>query len=177
MIFAYFLHGESFTRKDGIASVILVIGLVITSLCAPLDFSTYSTKKQLMLFAKPPFITFSIFLFISIIFLLIVNVLLENNIRKDYPSFKKLSLWKLILYIFTFGGLAGIFGGSVILLMKSTIELFVSDIFCGFTCFISDWLMYVLIISLIFFWTVKMFWLNRGLMIFRSVFSNFLFSI
>ena len=175
LIFAHFLLGEPLTKKDGIAISIVIVGLIVTAVTAPEDSQVHKSKDLIGFYKEIPFIIFASLICLCLIVLIVLNILLQKQVRNCIIPSKEMEPWKLFMYPFSFASLAGIFGGTTVLIMKSAIEIIVEKMSHGFVPFISSWFMYVLVLLMGFFWSMQMFWLNRGLKYFHAVCFFFFF--
>jgi len=173
VVFAHFLLGEPFTKQDGVAIIVVIAGLIITASCAPEDPAKYTSKQLIDLYRNTPFIVFMVLTSVVLLALVGANLWIGKEIKAcagGAPPSEVLKPWKLQLYPFSFASLAGLFGGMTVLIMKSAIEIIVEKIGKGFVPFISSWFMYLLIFLMGFFWSMQMFWLNRGLKFFHAIY-------
>eukprot|EP00211_Chloroparvula_japonica_P002987 CAMPEP_0119135834 /NCGR_PEP_ID=MMETSP1310-20130426/20155_1 /TAXON_ID=464262 /ORGANISM="Genus nov. species nov., Strain RCC2339" /LENGTH=505 /DNA_ID=CAMNT_0007126779 /DNA_START=71 /DNA_END=1585 /DNA_ORIENTATION=- len=170
IVFAHFLLHEVITRKDLLAIAIVVVGLILTTIFAPHDTGYYTPEYLKELFLKTGFIVFFCLLLASIAAFLAINYVLYYQVKACEIPAQELSQWKLQLFPFSFAALAGIFGGGTVLLMKSSIEIIVNTAADGILVLLSSWSVYLLVFIMGVFWSMQMFWLNRGLRFFHAVY-------
>ena len=82
VVFAHFLLGEPFTRHDGIAIVVVIVGLIITASCAPEDPAKYTSKQLISLYKSTPFIVFAVIVCVILGILMGLNVWIGKQIKE-----------------------------------------------------------------------------------------------
>lgn len=146
---------------DYIALTIIIISVILTTISAPHSNAFYTTEMLIELYESVYFLTFILIWGALVITFYITNRVLYAKIITDCEA---LTDWQVQLLAFSYGCLAGLWGGFCVTLMKSAISIiagqFEKD---GIVGVLSSWLMWVLLFALIVSWISQLIWINCGL--------------
>ena len=152
--------------KEIVASLIITAAVSVCTAFADKFNRQHSARQLIDMYQKRTFIIFVSCIFATIALLYGINKW-SRNVLVDEPRYD----FALRARNFTYPALGGIFGGCCATLLKSAISIVVSETkMSGLGAVFGDWLFYVLIIFLAFFWIGQIFWINRGVQVVDTIF-------
>lgn len=157
--------GESLSRRDVIATLFVLVGVVLVAISADKTEKEYSLDCLLVLYQRPTFIiylTFSVFLAV-VLFAICIRL---RKLKQTNPQSDLYIRWKRFHPICP-PALSGLFGAQSILFAKCTAEMLKVSV-AGNNQF-DRWQTYFILFCMLFTIFNQLHWLAQGLRLFDAV--------
>ena len=161
IVIATWMHGEEFSKRDGMCTMVIISGCVVSVIFAEHKDCIYTTMQLFELFFKLPALCYFLFIIIA----LTVGMLFVKWIERVLESYgSESALYKkwYKVHRFSYASIAGTAGAQSVLLAKCFIEA-VTEWVGGGHFFLAYWQMYVIILLLGLSVAMQIYWLNMGL--------------
>ena len=146
IVIATWMHGEEFSKRDGMCTMVIISGCVVSVIFAEHKDCIYTTMQLFELFFKLPALCYFLFIIIA----LTVGMLFVKWIERVLESYgSESALYKkwYKVHRFSYASIAGTAGAQSVLLAKCFIEA-VTEWVGGGHFFLAYWQMYVIILLL-----------------------------
>jgi magnesium transporter len=169
IVIATWMHGEEFSKRDGMCTLVIISGCVVSVIFAEHKDCIYKTYQLFELFFEIPAICYFLFIIIA----LTVGMLFVKWIERVLESYgSESALYKkwYKVHRFSYASIAGTAGAQSVLLAKCFIEA-VTEWVGGGHFFLGYWQMYLIIILLGLSVAMQIYWLNMGLARFDALYN------
>ena len=169
IVIATWMHGEEFSKRDGMCTLVIISGCVVSVIFAEHKDCIYTTLQLFELFFKIPAICYFLFIIIA----LTVGMLFVKWIERVLESYgSESALYKkwYKVHRFSYASIAGTAGAQSVLLAKCFIEA-VTEWVGGGNFFLAYWQMYLIILLLCLSVAMQIYWLNMGLARFDALYN------
>ena len=161
----YFLK-EKFGSLEFVSTAIITAAVAVTTAFADKYTHEYTASEMIDMYKQRTFIIFVTCIFAAMFVLYGLNVWGRRTVESTPKSKVAANV-----HNFTYGALAGIFGGCCSCLLKSAIVIIVSETKThGFGSIFTSPLFWVLLLFLAAFWSGQIFWINKGILVVDAVF-------
>lgn len=165
VFFAHFFLKEALTRRDLIATVFVLIGVVAVACSADKREKSYTLECLLTLYERTEFIVYIIGTFFLVALLYAATRYLEKLRANDIDG-EKYKKWRKFHPICP-AALSGFIGAQSVLFAKCSAEL-IKKTFQGDNQF-ANWQTYIIILCMFFTIFNQLHWLANGLRLFDAV--------
>ena len=167
------MHGEEMTRRDYMATGLIIIGCVLSVAFAQHKDTLYCAEIIWNQFSEPGVIVY-LLLIIAVVFAGMLFSKWAERVRTELGPDSALYIKWGKLHRFSYAGVSGICGAQSVLFMKIIIELFTNTTAQASqtgVIFLGMWQTYPLIIALCACVALQIYWLNLGLARFDALYN------
>jgi len=166
VFFAHYFLNEALNRNDGIATALIIGGVVQVALFADKSERCYTVDELASFYARTAFIIYAIVICILFFILLYLVKHIENILQSSGSNSEKYEKYRRVHPIL-YPALSGLFGAQSVLFAKSTAELIKTfageNQFTQFRTYSTACAMFLCIL-------LQIHWLARGLEQFDAIF-------
>ncbi|RYG42616.1 hypothetical protein EON68_01615, partial [archaeon] len=154
--------GERITRRDLLATALIIAGCTLSVATASHKDEIYTTEQLFSLYAT---LTFGLYI-ASVIFIvatILLTVRYVERLEQRYGSTSAAYLWWFKFHRFSYSCLSGVIGAQSVLFAKTVVELVTGTIVHHERVFLADWRTYPVLLGLATTLTLQVYYMQCGL--------------
>lgn len=168
IVFAHFFLKEAFSRRDAVATSMIILGVVIVAIFADKEAKCFTLEELVDLYSRLGFIIYAVVIVLTSISLVSLVKYIERLQKFFGPRSAQYAKFERIHPVL-YPALSGLFGAQSTLFAKSTAEL-IKVTFAGDNQF-TQYGPYLIVVALGICVFLQIHWLAQGLQRFDAVFT------
>eukprot|EP00512_Aurantiochytrium_limacinum_P001141 CAMPEP_0171489180 /NCGR_PEP_ID=MMETSP0958-20121227/2613_1 /TAXON_ID=87120 /ORGANISM="Aurantiochytrium limacinum, Strain ATCCMYA-1381" /LENGTH=712 /DNA_ID=CAMNT_0012022363 /DNA_START=120 /DNA_END=2258 /DNA_ORIENTATION=- len=169
MFFAQYMHGETLSQQDVLATAVIFLGCIISVAFASHENEIYTIEELLGLYATLRFVIYAVTIVALLVGGLIFVHFIESVVRKHGTRSRKYR--KLFRYHrFSYAFLSGVAGAQSVLFAKTLDGLLVASFTGHSRIFLAHFGSYLVIVAMFSSMILQVYWLNCALARFDALY-------